>query len=585
MAEVVAISEMVSEPEIVTEDVSVVAEEVSAENVVDIEEIAAEMYYYQSEQEVLASSMKSITPPKIFESFAGYFEEPKTGSCQRFEDKKKVVEELIDVSKELTGEALKDIADKALMGKLREVDSELEKSESVSTVSVKKESDKKSGVQEIKSVKMSESELNNVGKIDCVEQVVEKVVSIPEIPCQQCLEPCMECLEKVTKYKKLKHHADMLKFDLGQVKEAYDTLARSMKMIQKENGVEAALNLKLRSIEDDLPESIDVTFSASDTDNESQVIKTVVNQVLDEESDKSEESQSEKASFVTSRPTSSGKKEGDGKGSNKKNNVKNKGIGFEKKTAKQVFKLKEKMNDIFVAGPSVDDEKDYIFSQKVVDDFNAAKKLKEETVKSTFVEYDKRVCYRCSEIGHMAKQCKKVIEKPVFVKPRVQKQTVQKPTVQKSNVPKPRPKSPIDTKGKKPMGLPKSIPSKWIMDSGASRHMTGTLALLYDVKSINGSYVGFAGNQGGRIGSSVIFDPLHSSCCDLDVKKNTELAKFSSILEFMGRIPIQKALTDQRPLYRSHIECFWENASYDDENKEISSIVEVHGENKKIIVT
>ncbi|XP_022003992.2 uncharacterized protein LOC110901472 [Helianthus annuus] len=592
MAEVVEISEMVSEPEIVTEDVSVVAEEVFVENVVDIEEIAAEVYYYQSEQEVLASSMKSIMPPKIFESFAGYFEEPKTGSCPRFEEKKEVVEELIDVSKELTEEALKDIADKALMGKLREVDSELEKSESVSTVSVKKESDQKSGVQEIKSVKMSKSELNNV------------------------------------------------------------------------DGVEAALNLKLRSIEDDLPENIDVTFSASDTDNELQVIKTVVDQVLDEESDKSEKSQSEKVvydsededklysdfeyplqnvkienvekvfklvemninevnnneffskpkkSFVTSHPTSSGKKEGD---------------GFEKKTAKQVFKPKEKMNDIFVAGPSVDDEKDYIFSQKAVDDFNAAKKLKEETAKSTFVEYDKRVCYRCSEIGHMAKQCKKVIVKPVFVKPSVQKQTVPKPTVQKSNVQKPRPKSPIDTKGKKPMvspirilkrgeslksedkpkstfevgesskscktskiypktkvfenqswaakskpsvevkkmenalkiesnifkddvveleneidkflaefppitnkvksivkeevsnvtfnfpktvekcdvvfgsvseGLPKSILSKWIMDSGASRHMTGTLALLYDAKSINGSYVGFARNQGGRI--------------------------------------------------------------------------------------
>ncbi|KAF5818243.1 hypothetical protein HanXRQr2_Chr02g0062771 [Helianthus annuus] len=86
-------------------------------------------------------------------------------------------------------------------------------------------------------------------------------------------------------------------------------------------------------------------------------------------------------------------------------------------------------------------------------------------------------------------------------------------------------------------------------------------------------------------GSSVIFDPVHNSCCDLDVKKNTELAKFNSILEFMGRIPIQKALTDQRPVYRSHIERFWKNASYDDENKEISSIVEVHGENKKLIVT
>ena len=156
-----------------------------------------------------------------------------------------------------------------------------------------------------------------------------------------------------------------------------------------------------------------------------------------------------KNSFVTSRPTSSGKKEWEGKGNNKKNNFKNKGIGFEKKTAKQVFKPKEKMNDIFVAGPSVDDEKDYIFSQKAVDDFNAAKKLKEETVKSIFVEYDKRVCYRCNEIGHMAKQCKKVFEKPVFVKPIVQKQTVKKPTVQK-----PRPKSPVDTKGKKPMVSP-----------------------------------------------------------------------------------------------------------------------------------
>ncbi|KAL9996280.1 putative RNA-directed DNA polymerase [Helianthus debilis subsp. tardiflorus] len=41
--------------------------------------------------------------------------------------------------------------------------------------------------------------------------------------------------------------------------------------------------------------------------------------------------------------------------------------------------------------------------------------------------------------------------------------------------------------------------SRWIMDSGASRHMTGKTALLYDVNNINGGYVGFAGNQGGRI--------------------------------------------------------------------------------------
>ncbi|KAJ0524708.1 putative RNA-directed DNA polymerase [Helianthus annuus] len=46
--------------------------------------------------------------------------------------------------------------------------------------------------------------------------------------------------------------------------------------------------------------------------------------------------------------------------------------------------------------------------------------------------------------------------------------------------------------------LPKLV-SRWIMDSGASRHMTGKTALLYDVRNINGGYVGFAGNQGGKI--------------------------------------------------------------------------------------
>ncbi|XP_022004290.1 uncharacterized protein LOC110901825 [Helianthus annuus] len=41
--------------------------------------------------------------------------------------------------------------------------------------------------------------------------------------------------------------------------------------------------------------------------------------------------------------------------------------------------------------------------------------------------------------------------------------------------------------------------SRWIMDSGASQHMPGKKTLLYDVRGFNGGYVGFAGNQGGRI--------------------------------------------------------------------------------------
>ncbi|XP_021971805.1 uncharacterized protein LOC110866970 [Helianthus annuus] len=391
------------------------------------------------------------------------------------------------------------------------------------------------------------------------------------------------------------------------------------------DGVETALNLKLRTIENELPESIDVTFSPSDTDNESQVIKTVVDQVLDEESDNSEieivkthfensnSDTKEDGNFLDRFIPKSDKVANDysiivvytmigtGKlysdfeyplqnarienfekvfklveidisekewvdngGNNKRNEnkFKNKGVGFEKKMDKKNVKSKEKMSDVFVVGPSVDAEKEYIFSQKAIDDFNAAKKLREETYKTTFVEYDKRICYRCNEIGHMAKQCMKKLEKPVLQKPKskaptdvkgkkpmvspvrilkrveakkmesvlntepkVFKDDVEKlefeldkpleefPPIKKEDL-KPKVKTDVPNFifnipkvnvtcdivfGSVSTGLPRSIISKWIMDSGASRHMTGMLALLYDVKSINGGYVGFAGNQGGRI--------------------------------------------------------------------------------------
>ncbi|MFS7917036.1 hypothetical protein Hanom_Chr03g00184401 [Helianthus anomalus] len=85
-------------------------------------------------------------------------------------------------------------------------------------------------------------------------------------------------------------------------------------------------------------------------------------------------------------------------------------------------------------------------------------------------------------------------------------------------------------------------------------------------------------------GSNVIFDPLHNSCCDFDVQKNSELAKFSSILEFMSRVPIQKALTDQRPVYKSHIKQFWKHETYDETNKVINSVVKLQNERKTIAV-
>ncbi|KAJ0882499.1 putative transcription factor interactor and regulator CCHC(Zn) family [Helianthus annuus] len=59
MAEVVEISEVVTEPEIVDEVVSEVVEEIPTENVIDVEEIAAEVYYYQSQQEELFRGTKN----------------------------------------------------------------------------------------------------------------------------------------------------------------------------------------------------------------------------------------------------------------------------------------------------------------------------------------------------------------------------------------------------------------------------------------------------------------------------------------------------------------------------------------------
>ena len=47
--------------------------------------------------------------------------------------------------------------------------------------------------------------------------------------------------------------------------------------------------------------------------------------------------------------------------------------------------------------------------------------------------------------------------------------------------------------------LLEGLSSRWVVDSGASEHMTGNLALLYNVKQIKGGYVNFAGNKGGQI--------------------------------------------------------------------------------------
>ncbi|MFS7966311.1 hypothetical protein Hanom_Chr09g00772341 [Helianthus anomalus] len=85
--------------------------------------------------------------------------------------------------------------------------------------------------------------------------------------------------------------------------------------------------------------------------------------------------------------------------------------------------------------------------------------------------------------------------------------------------------------------------------------------------------------------TSILFNPIHNVCCNLDEEKNPKLSEFKDILEFMRRIPILKALTERRLVFRSHIKRFWKNASYDDQNKTINSVVKIDGEKKPIVIT
>ncbi|KAJ0496272.1 putative transcription factor interactor and regulator CCHC(Zn) family [Helianthus annuus] len=114
-------SEVVEEVvEVVDQVVPEVVKEVSTDSSAKAEESVTEVLNFQSRQEEFFYTMKSILPPNVFDSFADYFEEPRTGTCPRFEAEKEAVEEVIDVSKKMTEEALNEIADKALMSKLKE---------------------------------------------------------------------------------------------------------------------------------------------------------------------------------------------------------------------------------------------------------------------------------------------------------------------------------------------------------------------------------------------------------------------------------------------------------------------------------
>ncbi|KAJ0734074.1 putative transcription factor interactor and regulator CCHC(Zn) family [Helianthus annuus] len=72
-----------------------------------------------------------------------------------------------------------------------------------------------------------------------------------------------------------------------------------------EEQVKKAINIKLKSeTTDELPENIDVTFTSSDTDHESELIKKVVDQVLDKDEESESKSESESSSSLVDSPKS-----------------------------------------------------------------------------------------------------------------------------------------------------------------------------------------------------------------------------------------------------------------------------------------
>ncbi|MFS7912680.1 hypothetical protein Hanom_Chr02g00132761 [Helianthus anomalus] len=75
------------------------------------------------------------------------------------------------------------------------------------------------------------------------------------------------------------------------------------------------------------------------------------------------------------------------------------------------------------------------------------------------------------------------------------------------------------------------------------------------------------------LASNVVLEPSHNICCVYD-ETLPKMVVFKEILEFMKRLPFQKALTDQHKVFKSHVAHFWKNAMYDEVNDVINSSLE-----------
>ncbi|KAM0005866.1 putative transcription factor/ chromatin remodeling BED-type(Zn) family [Helianthus debilis subsp. tardiflorus] len=80
------------------------------------------------------------------------------------------------------------------------------------------------------------------------------------------------------------------------------------------------------------------------------------------------------------------------------------------------------------------------------------------------------------------------------------------------------------------------------------------------------------------------FDPKHNICCVLD-KESPKMKPFVEMVPFIERSRIKKAVTDQCPAYRTHIETFWMNAKFVDSPPRIRSVVKEGNVDKEVVIT
>ncbi|KAI3775882.1 hypothetical protein L1987_45639 [Smallanthus sonchifolius] len=126
---------------------------------------------------------------------------------------------------------------------------------------------------------------------------------------------------------------------------------------------------------------------------------------------------------------------------------------------------------------------------------------------------ERRMCFHCNEAGHILINCpyknqgkmKIVPSQPTVVKILKRKDEGYSSSSLEKNMPG---RSFVKSSGfkqqdklnAKSFGQPRmTINNTWYVDSGCSRHMTGNVGLLEDVKQIDGGYVAFTGNKGGYI--------------------------------------------------------------------------------------